>query len=138
MNEEIKIERVSSLQTEERSQLEKIAETAIKQPLLKGEEFFPKHKLETPERRNIFVRHYLELVKDAGYFHDYIIRAGEKIMGYAAIDKGYNVLKEFFTPTVHFAFVHPLLDQELIEEVLKKECDKIDTANKSGRYQIPF
>jgi len=138
MNEEIKIERVSSLQTEERSHLEKIAEIAIERPLLKGEEFFPKHKLETPERRSVFIRHYIEKTKNS--FYDYLIKIGDKIMGYAAIDKGYNALKELFTPTVHFAFVHPLLNdnREAIEEILKKECDNIDTANKSGRYQIPF
>jgi len=139
MNEsEIKLERVETLQSNERSELEKIAETAIKQPLIRGEEFFPKHKLETPERRKLFLGHYLELAKN--YFYDYIIKKGEKIIGYAAIDKGYNAIRELFTPTVHFAFVHPASDQyrENIEDAFKKECDKIDTANKSGRYQIPF
>ncbi len=140
MNEKIKIQRVSHLQLEERLELEKIVEKAITQPLLRGEEFFPNHKLETPERRNIFVKHYLELERHANNFYDYLVKAGERIIGYAAIDKGYNALKELFTPTVHFAFVHPALEQyrDRIEDVFRKECDKIDTANKSGRYQIPF
>lgn len=137
---EIKLERVNSLQQDERLELEEVVEKAITKPLLRGEEFFPNHKLETPEKRNIFVKHYLELERHANNFYNYLVKTGEKIIGYAAIDKGYNALKELFTPTVHFAFVHPALEQyrESIEDAFRKECDKIDTANKSGRYQIPF
>lgn len=137
---EIKLERVNALQSKEFSELEKVVENAIKHPLLRGEEFFPNHKLETPERRSLFVKYYLELENHANNFYDYLVKAGEKIIGYAAIDKGYNALKELFTPRVHFAFVHPMFEQERehIEKIFKKECDNIDTANKSGRYQIPF
>jgi len=133
---EIKLERIETILPENRSQLEKVAEKAINQPLLHGEEFFPEHKLESPERRKIFIRHDLERAKE--FFHDYLIKKGEEIIGYAAIDKGYNALKELFTPTVHFAFVAPNQYGENIELILTRECQKIDTANKSGRYQIPF
>lgn len=137
MNEmEIKVERVEKIFPDDRSQLEKVVEKAIGHPLLHGEEFFPKHKLESPERRKIFIRHYLERAKE--FFYDYLIKQGEEIIGYAAIDKGYNAIKELFAPTVHFAFVNSNQYIENVELLLTRECERIDTANKSGRYQIPF
>lgn len=137
---EFELQRVISLCSEERSELEKIAKDAVNQPLIRGEEFYPNHKLETPERRNVFVKHYLDLARHANSFYDYLIRAGGKIIGYAAIDKGYDSLKNFFPVSVHFAFVSPALTPYVrtIEDTLSEECKKIELSNKKEKLQILF
>jgi|GEM_PF-6196891 len=131
----LELQNVQSLRYEERSHLEAIAQEAAKNPLIKGEEFFPNHSLGNPSRRMQFIKHYLNFSEHANNFYDYVIRVGQKIIGYAAIDKGYNALKEYFPISVHFAFVSPSSTQysEMLESAFLEECKRIELSNKKSK-----